>query len=263
MCFYGSVIPVLERLKSVQKKFKNTLTLDSRFVILRSHTETNTSHMRTKTLLLTAVLAEAASASSMKEVYSVKMVGYINQAIPSGFSMVANQLNGSPDNKVTTVLAAPSNGTQVFKFNPATGGYIFIQFVDGALEGDDLNMTLAPGEGVFLSSPGAQTATFVGEVALSSSVPLPAGFSVVSSALPQSLPLTPAPPSGLGFPVGNGDQIYQFNPLSGGYIFNQYVDGAWEGDNGGGAPTPAIGEAFFVQNGGTAKKWDRTFTVGP
>jgi len=219
--------------------------------------------MRTKTLLLTAALTAAGAATSMAQVYSVNMVGYINAAIPTGFSMVANQLNGSPDNKVTTVLAAPANGTQVFKFNPATGGYIFLQFVDGAWEGDDLDMTLAPGEGVFISSSTPFTATFVGEVALTSSVPVPAGFSVVASALPQSLPLSDAPPAGLGFPVANGDQVYQFNPATGGYIFNQYVDGAWEGDGGGTAPTPAISEPFFVNNAGAAKSWNRTFTVGP
>ncbi|MCI0748730.1 MAG: hypothetical protein L0Y58_25255 [Verrucomicrobia subdivision 3 bacterium] len=38
-CFDGNVIPVLERLKSVQKKFEKVLTLDRGFVILRSHTE--------------------------------------------------------------------------------------------------------------------------------------------------------------------------------------------------------------------------------
>ncbi|MCI0748731.1 MAG: hypothetical protein L0Y58_25260 [Verrucomicrobia subdivision 3 bacterium] len=219
--------------------------------------------MRTKTLLLTAALSAAGVATSMAQVYSVNMVGYINCQVPTGFSMLANQLNASPDNKITTILPAPPNNTQIFKFNPATGGYIFLQFVDGAYEGDDLDLAVNPGEGVFISAGTAFTATFVGEVQLSSSVSLPAGFSVAASALPQSLPLTPAPPAGLDFPVGNGDQIFQFNPATGGYIFNQFVDGAWEGDGMGAAPTPAICEPFFVNNAGAAKSWNRTFSVGP
>jgi len=220
--------------------------------------------MRTKTLLLTAALTAAGVATSMAQaVYSVNMVGYINASVPVGFTMLANQLNASPDNKVTTLLAAPPEGTQVYKFNPATGGYIFIQYIDGAWEGDDLDMTLSPGEGVFLSAVSAFTATFVGEVALNSSVSVGGGFSVVSSALPQSLPLSGAPPAGLAFPVGEGDQVYQYNPATGGYTFNQYIDGAWEGDGGGAAPVPAISEAFFVNNAGATKSWARVFTVGP
>jgi hypothetical protein len=240
------------------------LTLDIGFVILRSHTETNISHMRTKTLLLTAALTAAGVATSMAQaVYSVNMVGYINASVPAGFSMVANQLNNTPDNKVTTLFAAPPDGTQVYQFNATTDTYELIQFIDGAWEGDNLEMTLNPGQGVFINPPSAFTATFVGEVQLSSAVGVSAGFSIVSSALPQSLPLSGAPPAGLGFPIGEGDQVYQFNPAGGVYTFNQFVDGAWEGDGGGAPPVPAIGESFFVSNAGADKNWSRTFTVGP
>jgi hypothetical protein len=257
-------------LKSVQKKFKNSLTHDIGFVILRSHTETQISHMRTKTLLLTAALTAAGVATSMAQVYSVNMVGYINLSVPRGFSLIANQLNASPDNKVTTILPAPPEGTQIYKFDPTTGGYIFMQFIDGAWEGDSTETLLGPGEGAFINnvSASAFTATFVGEVALTTTLAVPAGFSMASSALPQSLPLTgapndgnPAPPVGLGYPVGEGDQVYQFDNTTGGYVFNQYIDGAWEGDSGGAAPTPAIGESFWVNAAG-ARSWSRNFVVG-
>ena len=239
------------------------MTLDRRFVILRSHTEIKLSHMRTKTLLLTAALCAAGAATSMAQVYSVNMVGYINQTVPSGFSLIANQLNASPDNKVTTLFAAPPDQTQVFKFIPATSTFQFIQFVDGAWEGDNVNMTLGPGEGVFINPPSSFPVTFVGEVALSSSVALTPGFQIVSSALPQSLPLTGAPPAGLGFPIGEGDQVYQFNPTTDSYKFNQFVDGAWEGDSLGQPPTPAIGESFYYKRAAGTANWTRTFSVGP
>jgi hypothetical protein len=218
--------------------------------------------MRTKTLLLTAALAAAGAATSMAQVYSVNMVGYINCAVPAGFSMLANQLNASPDNKVTTILSSAPDQTQVYQYDPVSDTYALIQFIDGAWEGDNLDMTLSPGQGVFINSPSAFTQTFVGEVALTSSVGVAQGFSIVSSALPQSLPLDAAPPAGLGFPVANGDQVYQYNPATSTYKLNQFIDGAWEGDDGGAAPTPAICEAFFV-NTGAAKSWNRTFSVGP
>jgi hypothetical protein len=179
--------------------------------------------------------------------------------------MVANQLNASPNNQVVNLLPAPPNGTAVFKFNRTSGGYDSITYL-GAWEGDDLAMTLNPGEGAFLSAPSAFSTTFVGEVQLTSSVPLAQGFQIISSALPQSLPLTP-PTAGapsLAFPVLNGDEVYQFNRASGGYTANSYLGGAWEGDGNGAPPTPGIGEAFFFnRTTGAAGSWNRTFSVGP
>jgi len=212
--------------------------------------------MRTKTLLLTAALAAVGVSSSMAQVYSVNVVGYINRAIPSGFTMIANQLNNAPDNKVTTVLPAPPEGTIVYKFNPATGGYQILSFLDGAYEGDDLNMTLNPGEGAFVKSPSAHNVTFVGEVTqgAAATTSIPTGFSVRSSSIPQSLPLNQ-----LEFPASEGDIVYNFNPATGGYKVSSFLDGAWEGDFGG-APTPAIGESFFVKHAGAATTWTRTFT---
>jgi len=210
--------------------------------------------MRTKTLLLTAALTAAGIASSMAQVYSVNVVGYINKALPSGFYMVANQLDNKTGNKAVELIPTPPNNTFIFKFNPSNGGYDTIDYVDGAWEGDDVNMTLNPGEGAFISSPATHNVTFVGEV-VKPDTSIPAGFSIRSSVLPQSLPLDQ-----LEFPASNNDFVFQFNPANGGYIVNDYIDGAWEGDNGGTAPTPAIGESFFISHQGAATTWHRTFT---
>jgi len=214
--------------------------------------------MRTKTLLLTAALAAIGVTSSMAQVYSVNLVGYINKQVPKGFYMVANQLNNGTGNKAVDLIPNPPNNTFVFKFNPSNGGYDTLNFVDGGWEGDDLNMTLNPGEGAFISSPTAHTITFVGEVQLTSAVQIPTGFSIRSSVIPQSAPIDT-----MGFPASNNDFVFQFNPANGGYIVNNYIDGGWEGDSGGVAPTPAIGESFFVSHpvAAGAKTWSRTFTV--
>ena len=51
--------------------------------------------MRTKTLLLTAVLGIASAASSMAQaVYSVNVVGYVNLTLKRGFNAVANAPRG-------------------------------------------------------------------------------------------------------------------------------------------------------------------------
>jgi hypothetical protein len=217
--------------------------------------------MRTKTLLLTAVLGVATVATSLAQaVYSVNIVGYINKNLPVGYSMVANQLNASPDNKVSTLFTAGAvEGLTVYKFNGT--GYDQVAFVDSAWEGVT-GMTLSPGEGVFIYSPSAVTVTFVGEVQLASSVAVPTGFSIISSVIPQKGPLDGATTAGgLGFPIGEGDTVYQYNPATGGYIQNAFVDSAWEGAGGTLAPQPEVAEAFFFYNPGAAKPWPRTFTV--
>jgi len=212
--------------------------------------------MRTKTLLLTAALVAAGAASSMAQVYSVNLVGYINKSLPKGYYMVANQLNNGNGNKLVDLIPNPAEGTTVYKAK-TTGGYLIDDFADGAWEGDDLNMTLAPGEGAFINSPVAQTVTFVGEVTLSSSITRPAGYRIVSSVVPQAGALDT-----LSFPAVEGQFTYQFKP-GGGYIINDFADGAWEGDGNGATPTVAIGESFwwFVPASAGSATWTRNFTV--
>jgi hypothetical protein len=221
--------------------------------------------MRTKTLLLTAALSAAGVATSMAQVYSVNMVGYINQQIPAGFSMVANHLNASPDNRVINLFTAPPNLTTIYKYNtsgPLAGQFSTVRFSDSEWE-LDTTITLGPGEGVFINAPTAFTQTFVGEVALTSSVNIVPGFQIASSALPQSLPISQAPPAGLGYPATPLDQIFRYNPANGQYFTHTYtgdVGEEWDG----GEPVPAVGEAFWVRSRATAaKSWNRTFTVGP
>jgi hypothetical protein len=220
--------------------------------------------MRTKTLLLTAALSAAGVATSMAQVYSVNMVGYINQQIPQGFSMIGNHLNNSPDNRVINLFTAPPNLTTIYKYNtsgPNAGGFSQVRYSDGEWE-LDTTLTLGPGEGAFINAPSAFTQTFVGEVATgTSTVNLPVGFSIVSSALPQSLPVSQPAPAGLAIPVAPLDQIFRYNPVT-----DQYATHTYTGDVGeewdGGEPVPAIGEAFWFRNRGTtARTWTRNFSV--
>lgn len=211
--------------------------------------------MRRTTLLLPAMAAMALTASAAT---SSNIVGYVKLSLKPKFNLVANQLDNGAGNKVSDLFKAPlPDGFAVFKFNGTT--YASISFVDGAWEGDDLNMTAAPGEGVFVSNPSASNVavTFVGEVKTGSSTVNLAGgnkFSIVSSVIPQSVKLDDA-----GFPATEGDSVFRFNGAT--YASDSFVDGAWEGDSGGAAPTVAVGEAFFVKNAGADAAWTRNFVV--
>ena len=118
--------------------------------------------MNTKTLLLLGALGAAGMTSAVAQtnVYSVNAVGYINLTLPTGFSLIANQLN-STNNTIGSLLTGLPNFSNFYKFVPGTG-FDIATLVFGAW--DKPNLTLNPGEGGFvnLGSPGALT--FVGEV---------------------------------------------------------------------------------------------------
>jgi hypothetical protein len=208
--------------------------------------------MRTKLLLSAAVLGVAGIVAASAQVYSVNVVGYINVAVPPGFSMIANQLDNSGNNTLAALLPTVPEGTTIYKFRPAMGDYDISGFEFG--EWSQAGMTLNPGEGAFIFNPGtaAFNALFVGEVKQGAlSTPLVAGFQIVASQVPQ----TGALDADLGFPAAEGDIVYQFNNATGDYKIGGFEFGEWSV-----VPTPAVGEAFFV-NKAAGTSWTRNFTV--
>jgi hypothetical protein len=190
--------------------------------------------------------------------YSSNAVGFIQLDVPAGFKMIANQLVHG-DNRIRTLMVPPE-GTALYKLNPATGGYLSADYVDGAWEGDDPQMTLAPGEGAFVYSPAAWVLKLEGEVPLTWSLPVPQGFSIMAS-----------PCSFVGLPdglFGAGSCIYVFNPATGGYQGNcdpeliSICFGCLDCEP---CPPPAInvavGESFWV-NVVRAQSWTGALSVG-
>jgi hypothetical protein len=197
--------------------------------------------------------------------YSLNAVGYYRLSPCVGFSMIANQFNDLTGNAITNIIKAPPNLTAIYKFNRTSGAYDSITYVSTGWEGDDLNMTLNPGEGAFLGIASAFTNRFLGNVGNaisgSASAPIQQGWSIVSCPLPQAGPLTG--PGGLGFPIQSGDQIYRYNCARGGYIQDLWNGTSWEGDSDGAPPAPNIGESFFFSRTAAAGNWTRTFSIGP
>jgi hypothetical protein len=165
-------------------------------------------------------------------------------------------------NAIANVFNQPPEGTRVFKFRRDLSIYEMTQYVDGAWEGEP-GLTLSPGEGVFLWSPTTYDNRFLGDVSAQTVVPIPSGTSIVSSPLPEVGPLRLLPP-GLGFPVQEGDQIFQWYCHRTTYLYSLYSGGTWEGEQGQGiAPTVDLGEAFFVIRFGPPGPWARSFSIGP
>jgi hypothetical protein len=212
--------------------------------------------MRTKTLILTAVLGAASVASSFAQVFSQNAVGYVTQSIPVGFTMFANPLNNTAanGNTISNLFAGGvPNGTTIYKFNNASGAYTINTFSFAGWSTP--NDTLVPGEGAFIrnTSAGPISVTFVGDVMQGSlSNPIPAGFSIKSSQVPQQGGIS----SVLGYPTANGDVVYLFNNASGAYQTFTFAFGNW----GPSEPVINVGQSFFARKA-TAASWNRTFSV--
>src|SRR6266540_2582284 len=78
--------------------------------------------MRTKALFLTVALSAAGIATSMAQVYSVNAVGYVNQTVPHGYSMVANPFV-TPTNTLNALLPPASMPPLLTLFKFGAAGY--------------------------------------------------------------------------------------------------------------------------------------------
>jgi len=215
--------------------------------------------MRTKTLLLTAALSAAGllSASAQTAVYSVNIVGYINKTLGTGLSLIANQLNATPDNSVPTLFGTPAGAVTVSKFNKATGSF------DNAVFDPDSGwilpaggLVLNPGQAAFVdNATGANLPlTFVGEVQLNSTVNIVNGLEAYSSVIPQAGDL-----NAIQFPVPAG--AISFSKFNG----KTFDTSAFDPDSGWipSVPSVAVGEGFFIDNAaGAPITWSRSFAVG-
>jgi hypothetical protein len=228
--------------------------------------------MRTKTLLLAAVLGVASLSSSMAQVYSVNAVGYVNQTFSkAGFYIIANPLNNG-NNQVGTIIANPPDSTTIYRFNSATGFGDALVYVQGAGWFNSTGAAtdvLAPGEAFFIQFPAGATypltLTFVGDVpqgSLTNPVTIAANkFSLIASQVPVSAGLSQAI---MNFPAADGDTVYFFDGATQGYKDSiGFVQGAgWFDSTGAKDPTPAVGEGFFLFSGAsTSRTWTRSFTT--
>lgn len=231
--------------------------------------------MRTKALILSAALCAISAASTLAQVYSINVVGYMSVTVTNNYALIANQLTDLQLNYATNHVAPASvpQGTQISKFNPTTGGYATLTRQTNSAgtpiwtgTTTALAMTIEPGAGVFVKkapSLGAapMTITFVGEVMQNTLVnPLTTGYDIYSSMVPQVGGVKTVHE----YPALHGDQVFRFIPSSGAYqtrTFQTNVvgfpDGVWNPSE----PVIGVGEAFWVKTLYPNRDWVRNFTV--
>ena len=216
--------------------------------------------MRTKALLCLAALAVGLTASMAQNVYSLNVVGYINLNVTAGYTLCANQLNNGT-NGINQVLANPPSGAVVLTF--VNNDYNQDVADSGAwydnTTGNPSTTVLGPGKGFFYNAPAAATITLVGEVPQgATSIPLPAGYSMIGTYTPQALELSTAN----GFPMADGTYYLKYDTTIHDYVTDVTDTGAWY-DNTTGNPVtvaPAVGQGYFI-NAPSAAVWNYNFTV--
>jgi hypothetical protein len=195
-------------------------------------------------------------------------VGYDNLTMQRGFNAVANQLDATPDNKLSSVLPSVPNESQVLKFannnytrddfSIADGGWIDSETLEPSVR------TVSPGEGFLYYNPtaGQITITTVGQVRTGNglSVPLAGNsFSLISAITPQDLALNAAN----NFPVQQDMQYLSYNATSQGYNTRLDFDsGGWinsETLDPVADPVATVGSGFFIYNPGGPTSWTRNF----
>jgi len=220
-------------------------------------------------------------ANSMAQVYSANAVGYVNLNLPAGISLIANPLNGSPDNDVDSIiqLGATATGTTIFRWDSVNQRYgNSIQFILGVgwvtAEPDPNWRILDPGIGFFIRCLSPQDVTFVGEVPqgqLANPVPGLSKVALLSSQVPQEGRLGHIADStgaavGLEFPAGTGDTVFTWDVAGQSWSASwQYLEGiGWLTSN----PNPhpegpniAVAQGFASRKAGPDASWDRDFDV--
>jgi hypothetical protein len=203
--------------------------------------------MRTKVLLsLAAFAVSALAAYAQSNVYSVNIVGYVNQVLPAGsLQAVGNPLDDGTNTLNSALIGLPAKSTAQF-----WTGSGFSLSTKGTTWSPDV--AIPPGKGFFVNSKTAYTNTYVGEVIVgpgeSVTNALPAAvLTMVASPIPYAGSLNSTNIGLLALPAKSTAQFWN------GAGYNLSTKGAtWSPD----IPI-AVAQGFFV-NSKTATNWIQT-----
>jgi hypothetical protein len=219
--------------------------------------------MRTKSLFIAAaaLVAGLVSVQAQSNVYSLNVVGYVNEIYKGNgaFTLCGNPLDDGNGNQLTNLFASLPKGSSVQVWNGA--GYVLS--TKGATTWAT-NFTIPPGTGFFVK-PGSVaniTNTFVGTVnnltatnTLISNVTM-----LVCSPLPIGGDLTNGPTGSTNFNLGNSllkgaiVQVWD-NSGPGTFVLSTKGTTTWATNL-----TFAVGQGFFVKSTRTTN-WVQTITL--
>jgi hypothetical protein len=143
---------------------------------------------------------------------NVPQVTSVTGQAAQGWSTIANNFDHG-NNTLNELFPLAADGTEIYKWNPATLTYSNALF-DANLGGwfdasyNPVNFSLNPGEGAWIHSPAAQSLSFSGQVKEVYSVnrPIGGGRFFVGCRQPMSSTFADV----MGFPPAEGDQVFLY-----------------------------------------------------
>ena len=171
-------------------------------------------------------------------VYSANVIGYAAVPLPPGYSLISNPFK-TPNNSVTNLFPDMPEWSTFSKFEMKLFKLTNNVLKNGAWSNP--RETLSPGEGALICNPTDEfkVTNFVGEVMQGNLLnPVPSGFSIRSSLIPQPGRLD----TDLKLPFSEGDVVHLFDRDKQTYLEYTYPSKRWDID----PPTIGVGEAFWV-----------------
>jgi hypothetical protein len=182
---------------------------------------------------------------------SVNVIGYAAVTLAPGFSMIANPFD-NPHMTVSEIFKEWPEGTTLNRFDAR-----LFRLVENAVrtgKWTNPGERLMPGEGAIFFNPTSdyKAVSFAGDVMHGNlSLPIPSGFSVRSSLVPQ-----PGSLEELGFPLNTGDVIHLYDRDRQKYSLHPFEEGKWTN----GPPLISVGESFWVAKTAPGN-WVRTLAL--
>jgi len=171
---------------------------------------------------------------------SINAVGFVTKQLPgAAYALVANPFDRG-DNRIRVLFAGLPNGTQVYKWDPSTASYRSTYYLFGTWSAAESQMTMEPGEAVYVRAASASSVTFIGEIKLGS----------LKNELPSALvqrgsqvPISGNVDSVLRVPIENGDKVHKYDQSLGNTVAYTYNNGTWSPST----PSIALGEGFWTE----------------
>jgi len=245
--------------------------------------------MRTKTLILSGLLAALSGASALAQVYSLNAVGYINVLVPNGWSIITDPLyavNQQTSQTIDQILGPtflnggattpdPYAGIAVISWDAAPGAQyyystLFVTQTPGfapawSIPSVATGTSFNPGQALWIYNPNAEfTLTFVGTVPQGTVTNiLQPKWNLVGPIVPIVGPMD----SSLGLVPTPGDALCSYFNNNVSQFFNT-TDFATASNpttwSLSAAPTLALGQGlFYYNNGPAATNWVTTFSIQP
>jgi hypothetical protein len=199
------------------------------------------------------------SSFSQSNVHSLNIVGYYQRALVPGFNLIANQLDGSTNNSLNSILLGVADGATFTKWDSAANTFLTPSVFNQTTLTWSINYSLNLGEGALLNSPALTTNVFVGQVAIYTNILIDLGpgqlwapnyadgLHLIACPDPISGPISSMFANVVGRTPETGEWVQILDEATQAYITATFDGSSWDNN-----PTLAVGHSAWFNLGPVA-----------